>query len=574
MRTLILFLLLLTGTQARADATVNLCSHATQAGAGVNLTTAIIRGGTITFDCPIGARIRFDAPVAVARSVQVDGGSRVTLYGAGASGLFRASGAVDLTLRRITLMNASAQGGTLLDPASAVDGFRTIRVVDTTVRNTRKAFRTRPTGRIELERVSAQGNEIALATATHLHAESLDVSGHSGRVFDTFEPGVGGLGQISLHRVAISGGSGSRFRNCTRLHVSDSSFRNGKARYFRGDAVPLIRLFDLVGAVESSCVSNTFAYSSFSNNEGTHAAIWLHSDVESASFRNVQLTANRGRFGALSLHGAQGKAPSVELRNVQFNGNDAWLGAAVHSIRGFRPRIQGVNVTLHQNRSDGGSAGVQLPGGEVLFVGLLATDNKSERGAGVADLDGGAGDGSLTLANSLVARNTSAGSFAVKVPSVSLLHSTLADNAGGGVQATRRLELTATVVANNDGGNCRVSDNTVVAAADSFQFPQSDCGSMVSRADPMLDGAYMPLPESPLYSAADVKPCTNELVRGRDLVGEKRPRFGDRCTAGAIEGELSRWLVRHRRDEIGRVLAECLGSGKCVVGSVRNGVVD
>jgi len=91
---------------------VDRCGSDTEAG-GTNLAAALAQGGPITFSCASGATIRVTTPIDLTRSVDIDGGGRVTLDGNNEIWMLNARGPdIEVRLSNLTIRRIAVQSGT------------------------------------------------------------------------------------------------------------------------------------------------------------------------------------------------------------------------------------------------------------------------------------------------------------------------------------------------------------------------------------------------------------------------------------------------------------------------------
>jgi predicted outer membrane repeat protein len=524
---------------AFADARVTLCAVDTQSGPGVNLATALAEGGRITFGCPAGTTIRVTRAYPLPRPVEIDGERRITLDAAGATDMFRHTvGTGSLVLRNITLRRGRAMPGR---PGMITGGMDVtldrVEMVDTS-----DAIRLE-TGRLSVSDSQFFGNRGPVLVAPHLEVKRSSFAGTVGQLF------VSAGGAVTLESVEVAGlaadsDRGSSFTSCT-LEIRNSTFRNqwSTSGSWAG------------GALLSAC-KTTIANTVFANNRAANGgALFFPAAAPEVRLTAVTFTDNRAlEFGgAIAFEPSQGLNRSLTIHHGQFRGNRAHRGGAISlGVSDSNDNLlQGVALTFKANSAaDAGGAIYARSAGATLSRAIFL-ENRAERG-GAALLIEGTAMRPLILANALVARNAGAQGAAVQAISGEVVNATIANNTSSGVSAAAGLRFQNTVIAENRQGNCARSTPAggVEDRGANVQFPGGDCPATMASADPKLDSFYVPAPDSPLRSAGDNRVCLAAPVNARDLYGQTRPR-GDRCTIGAVEGDIEN-LVRRMKSDRGR----------------------
>jgi hypothetical protein len=168
----------------------------------------------------------------------------------------------------------------------------------------------------------------------------------------------------------------------------------------------------------------------------------------------------------------------------------------------------------------------------------------------------------------LIVRNRAvAGGSAFVGNAARFVNTTIAENQGIAVVPKRRanpwatsarsdITFVHTILSGNAGGNCgpAASDVGYATAGRNVQHPGANCGAAVEQADPSLDSMFVPAWGSPALGTGDNAICLAQPVNGRDVYGQRRPRFAN-CSVGAVEGDVEQILNRRRRSlEIGQGL--------------------
>lgn len=532
---------------AHAGGTVTACATDVQIGAGVNLANALAGGGTVTFACKAGTTIAVTRTHAIGSTVAVDGGNAVTLTANSYRAMFLISG--DLTLRQMALRQPYvALGSASPDPRGIAVGPGSLTLDDVQVRGSVNPFAVET---ITINRsLFENNNTFVLVTAGVAVITHSDFVNNTGAIVlrDNRPAGSG--------RTTVADISDSRFRdNATaiwwkgRLRVHRSAFdrhknggRSGGAIRVLGDAL--------------------VKHSNFADNVAKEGgAIWLDDgtlSLQRTTFRRNVAAGDGGAIGVGEL-----TAGSVSARYSTFTENSATRGGAIKLAlaRPGVPALQGGPNTFARNTAREGGA-IYSALGRVQLERAIFLDNG-------ASIEGGAVYGSrrgtpmaLVLANSLFARNRAPDGAAMAGSAISLLNTSVVDNAGGAAIAPKplshfaepsaqgTLELRNALISRNVGGNCGAlpAGQALVHNGHNMQFPGSECGAAVLIGDPQLGAYYAPSFGSSAYAAGENTLCVAAPISSRDVYGATRPQ-GASCAVGAVEGDLDPRRTRRVRDD-------------------------
>jgi predicted outer membrane repeat protein len=572
---LVAVLLLATATvgPARADAVVTLCQSDDQLGPGTNLTTALLGGGNITFQCGGAATIRITHAHEIALSTAIDGGGSIILDGRGTKNMFAASQAdISIRLDRLTLHGAHEL---------AAEVFGTVLQAD-----------AKPSGVI---RVVISRSQIDDST-TPLHVRSGTLNIEDSRFLNNRGVSViigGGNARLDISRsifqnaaipVLFTGSEGNT------VVISDSQFDSNQTSLilneFEGGAgcsLTIVRShfsgntgrgssrFASGGALRTSC-DTTIRNSEFLNNSssGEGGAIYLETSTSpepkqtpTLSLRAVKFAGNNASRagGAIAVQPSDTAAGVLSLQYVTFTSNRANLGGAIDLGSPVRNPVElrsnGVTFSKNLATADGGA----IYGGNAtlnLTRGVFV-QNKAGGFGGAIAISNSAG-GHSVLANSLFVQNESgAGGSAFYGADVHFINSTITANLGtailmssgtpnlsaGQSKAKGSIRFTNSIIADNRGGNC--SSDSVIARAvyldggHNLQFPSTECGASIPADDPHLDTMYIPIVGSRALAGGDNQVCMADPINAKDVYGQRRPQ-GPVCTIGAAEGDIQHLL--------------------------------
>lgn len=546
---------------AHAGGTVTACASDVQAGAGLNLATALAGGGTVTFACKAGTTISVTQSHAVGGTVVVDGGNRVTLVASSYRAMFLVSG--DLTLRHLVLRQPYVALASSPDPRGIAAGAGALTLVDVQVRGSVNPFAVET---ITIDHSVFENNHtFVLVTAGAAVITHSEFANNTGAIVlrDNRPPGSG--------RTTLADVSDSRFRdNATAiwwkgtLRVRRSAFDRNRNPSRSGGAIRLLGH----GTIERTTFDDNAA------KEG--GAVWLDGGTLSlrrATFRRNVAQQDGGAVGVGEL--AEG---SVVSRYSTFAENRAARGGALKlASPGAAPALEGGPNTFVRNEAREGGA-IHSALGRVQLARAIFVANRAAVEGGAVYGSRRGGSLGVVLANSLVARNAAPDGAALSASAVTLLATTVADNTGGTAVALKPLshfaapgargglELRNALLSGNAGGNCGAlpAGQTLTHNGHNVQYPGSACGAAVPTADPQLGAYYAPRFGSVAYAGGENALCVAAPVSSRDVYGATRPQ-GAACALGGVEGDLDPRRTRPGREDTRRAPFAGLGGLKALV---------
>jgi predicted outer membrane repeat protein len=525
-----------------ADATVNLCLTDLQVGtsADTNLAQALQIGGRVRFACPSGTRILMTREHFIHRTTEIDGENRVTLDGQNTTNMFRAvAGDGVFTLRNIVLRN----GRYLSGRPAMIWGVMEMILDHVEISNSIRPIK------IEVRKITAVDSQFFSNTGTVLEAPNLEV--RRSRFVGTLGSAMRASGgHVFLEGVQVAGNAASTdnasvFADCS-LHIQNSQFMN------------VWRTKNIGGALEVSCPTIRINNSSFTNNRANvGGGLFITADTIHVELRSVTFVENQASTdgGAIAVgHSPFSTGRKVHISHGIFRTNEAQFGGAISL--GMNPNnfniLEGTAVTFKGNTSKekggaiyGRNAGIQLA--RAVFV-----DNKATVGGSALMLENDFGR-PFMLANVVVGRNQGGGAAVQGNLEGKVINSTIVSNKAIGIWSTSRVEMTNSVLSDNMSGNCRVTGatGTILDGGANVQWPRNDCPVSIPISDPQLDSFFVPALDSVLQRAGNNAVCLAQPINARDVYGQRRPRT-DRCTIGAVEGDLEHLMRRVRRSDQGR----------------------
>jgi predicted outer membrane repeat protein len=371
----------------------------TEAAFDAALATAVVGGGTITFDCgPSEVTIPFTlAKIVLLGDVTIDGDDRVILNANNTDRLFFAGGGITFTLREITLRDGnSLVGGGAIETSGATVILDSVRLInnyssisggaiycfdgDLTIRDSLLENNASATGGA----IYNDGCEVTITNTTFRGNEALDVGGRGGAianlqpgkltiddtVFETNEAPDGGglfndanstatLGGVSF--IDNKGGYGGGLENSGTITVTDSLFVGNEVTGSGGG------LWNLGGTVmlERTTVRDNTAYEGGGVN--SYGATLEMTDVNiidnlasgsnggglyhgggTAFIRNATISGNRATDPAANGGGIyQNSDDNLTLTNVTLTGNEA--GALGGGFYHYARYAILTNVTIADN---------------------------------------------------------------------------------------------------------------------------------------------------------------------------------------------------------------------------------
>ncbi len=539
---------------ARAQAVVTKCATDTQPG-GMNLNSAIMIGGKITFQCGGPATIRITRSHQIVRATQIHGDGRITLDGQGVNrpGIFRgADQRVSLALVDLNIVN----GGSVPPswslwtlPGKVVGGSLTLDVLRTSItRSDYPIFLS--SGSVRIRRSQFSHN-----TGVTVNAPTIDVLDGSQFSFnDTPLSNSGGRVVIDESNFWSNYGP-SRFYQCA-LRIGHSHFTSNT-----GDSKG--------GALVVTCDA-IIEESEFRNNgAASGGAIAIGGTGRTVSLRAVKFHDNVATFfgGAIHLQ-FDGQNSQLQLRHVIFDGNRAGMGGGIYVLASTPSRpVSGVAVAFLRNRARGHGGAIRINGGGISVLRGVFVDNSADKSGGAIAASSGSGH---VVANSLIVRNKADSGGAFWGDAVTFVNTTIADNGdaavwaqvrtpsssgGAGTSTLHPIRFHNTIV---EGGFIRgcgpaVASSPYQSLGHNLQFPGSSCGADITSAYPALGLSYVPLFFSAALNAGDDVACAATPISRKDVYNVRRP-LRTSCTIGAVEGNVSHMIHRWRRGREGGLL--------------------
>jgi predicted outer membrane repeat protein len=534
-----LFLALAACPAAFPDAVVTLCGTDTQAGSGVNLRDAIVKGGRITFSCPANTVLRVTARHKIDSVTEIDGGNNVTLDAGGTTSVFRSSSAphnATITIRNIAIRGAKRDADDFVPPGTA--GAITISF-------------TGGVSRAVFDHVQISGTDspisIPFGAVTVTNSQFI---GDSARVLQVGND-IGEAASLEVHHVTITGVSGQAFWSIGANVLIDDATVAGKAdstgrpsEFSKGTVqIRNSRFSDtwstgICGWAIHSTSQTTISNTTFSNNRSDcGGAVYIAAPPFTVDLHAVTFTGNQttGKGGAVLFDNLTGK---LQLVHGEFRNNSAAFGGALAVTYAAASPVAAVNaaaLSFKSNTASQGGGAVYIENGGIQLARTILVDNSAKQGGAI--LLTGAGSPALVLGNAIVARNASSAGAAVQAIAGRIVNSTIADNQGEGLSAAGNVNIVNTVLWSNSSKNCIASGGSITDGGANVQYPGTDCPGTVLSANPLFDEFYVPDFNSPLQRAGRNADCAASPVDGVDVFGQRRPK-AIQCDIGAIEGDI------------------------------------
>ena len=310
-------------------------------------------------------------------------------------------------------------------------------------------------------------------------------------------------------------------------------------------------------------ISNT----AFTNNQAlSGGALYIgdgaaHTNLVGVTFESNTATADGGAISIrFEIFAPVPPAQTVELHGVTFKANQAQIAGGLDFARGALAGVALAQRTLSaagtqfiDNHASLFGGGLVLARAQAAFDGVLFIGNKADQsGGGMVVLEDG--DGRLTLANSLLAKNVAPFGAAIAGQAVALVNSTVADNDGPGISAAQTvspfpvlggpagpqpIEFQNTIIAGGSGAPCGPPDAAApyVDLGHNLQSNGNGCGGGILVGAPLFGPSYIPLPTSPAAHGGDDGVCAAAPIAGRDIWDKVRPYSGH-CAIGASESNI------------------------------------
>jgi predicted outer membrane repeat protein len=545
---------------AFADSVVTACDTDIQIGAGTNLSKAVRLGGTISFDCKPGTTIRLTQAHQIRTTTEIDGARRITLdvQGPTRRPMFFALGGVPTGGKRFTLRNIALRRGGPGKSTTAPDSPELIlnamiwSAIDTSLFNVEIRDSVQPikltSGKLTIVDSTFFTNTGPVLEASNMEIRSSRFVGTSGSAMQ------GSGGTITLDRVQVAGNRESTSDQPSRFEACSLNIRNSQFFDLWTNSV-------LGGALMVQCSPMRIAHTSFTNNRaqngGGLAVIARATDVE---LRSVTFTDNQslGRGGGVLIYdfGILDNSPPIRFVHAIFRNNRAQFGGAISLNTALHLNAQSNVTVLHGtalsfkgNVATGSGGALYGNSAQVKLARAVFLDNQASSGGNALMMEG-AVTRPFLLANSIVARSKGPGAAVEGILEGEIINSTIVENESSGISTSNRIGISNTVLSNNQGGNCLLSGSgaEIRDAGTNVQFPRNDCGISIRVADPQLDTFFVPAPDSVLRRSGNNATCLAQPVNARDVYGQRRPRM-DRCTIGAVEGDIEQLVRRLKRGD-------------------------
>jgi predicted outer membrane repeat protein len=529
---------------------VTLCGSDTQPGPGTNFAQALVAGGTITFRCAPSV-LRITQQHFLTTSVDIDGGNRIILDGDHrASMLLVTAPQVQVRLANITVRRVGMpRRPPLLNYifAGVVEGQDVLRV---SIYNSRIVDSYSPIragdGSVTVSDTVFDMNHDVAVQAANISLTRTTIQYTQGA------PIIGVGGQVSLIDTQIFGNGRSVFDQCT-LSIIRTPFTNNIATAdgpvgAKGG-----------GAVFTGCTTE-IVNSNFTNNRSTNGgAIYVGKNAPHVTIRGSRFDGNIATVhgGAIAMEPLMGTERLLALQYVVLTGNRANLGGAV-DLGEFienNTALEAQGVTFSENTATARGGAVAGTNAAVRIArGVFVRNEAAVSGAAIA-LTRFAARTNI-IANTLFVLNKSPGGTFVG-DSTRLVNSTVLGSQGPGLKVFTTgppsspaavIRLANTIVENNSGGNCTGGPTRFVNEGSNLQYPDTSCGTDIPVAAALLDGLYAPILGGPARAQGTDTVCASAPVQGRDVYGLRRPQ-ADRCSIGAVEGDLAQLLRERRRRE-------------------------
>lgn len=548
---------------ARPDQIVSVCGTDDAAG-GLNLATALSKGGQIIIRCPPGQQeIRFTQTRDLMADITITADGPLTLRGPANNPMFTTTHALGLSKLTVTNPAGSIVSGDTAD----------LSLTSVTVTGSRAAILARSVHAEDSHftnngdaNADGSGSAVIAAETVQLVRSEFDGNGD--------HPIAGGAWPTPNHaplsrRVVIEDTTFTHNRNTVllidaKVIIRSSKFTDngqgpstahdawgccgGAITFVRSDAEILDSDFlnnrstGFGGAMLSVGSRLTVRSSTFEGNEARVGGavtswartplvnIWSIDDwtdlprlvMARVTFKDNTATADGG---AVAFTGP------AEGQGIVFTGNNAHSsGGAIASWNAVAlpAPYDGVDAAMSSNTQP------QLPDSLTLSRSILVENHAGDGGAALATADA-----ETSVGNSIVVRNSAAGA-AVTGTKLRLINTVVADNSAPGIQSGPggTTTLGNTIVLRNKGTNC-VAGTVPVVLGRNIQYPGNDCGGQIQTTNPGLDGTYAPGLVSAARDGGDYGLCLSEpTVAGVDLDGQARVTRHHQCAAGAIERDL------------------------------------
>lgn len=532
-------------TAAMADAVVTRCQYddedqqAVDAGAAMNLYTAVHRGGRITFRCGGNATVRMRRSYTIYRSAEIDGGETITLdFQRTYAGFVGFDAAATLRLTGLTIRHAGDIDRDFFLPGTIASNDLTLVIRRSTIRqSSAPIFLT--SGSVLVEDSTFERNTHGVIVAPSIEIRKSRFQANGGTPIKS----RGGTVTIVDRSVISDHSEPSDFTDCQKLQITNTHFAGNKSSG-RG------------GALRIGCHEASIEYSKFIDNGANEGgAIYVLGSVSKLSLRTNKFVSNSAdEFGGAIAFASSVTSLFIGVRFTTFEDNRAKQGAAVGLeralVRGSKT-LEATAVAFIRNVASEAGGGIYGADAEVRIARGFFLGNEAGKSGGAIELHP-LGSRRLILANSLLARNRASLGSAFAGNGAQMLNVTIADNNGPAVVVTAPLQwpffiygldydaqirFRNSILASNAGGNCG-SGNSGLYKGDgpNMQYPDVGCDVSMPVTNPGLGVMYAPLIGSPAYGSGDNSVCVAQPINGRDVFDQRRPLLAA-CTIGAVERE-------------------------------------
>jgi predicted outer membrane repeat protein len=549
------------------DGTPDSCTQAT-------LHTALLLGGTITFNCGGVPSIEFSTPETITLDTTIQGSGVITFTGNNNTRLFAVDPGVSLTLQRLQLANARALGS----DGGVISNLGTLIVEDSLIHF----------GRVDNDH---NGGAIFSAGPLTITGSTLahNIGGSAGALFANFADARVHIADSVFDRneaqnLAFGYGGAIRVGTAAQVTIVDSQITHNTGRMGGG-----IYLSPTAGVTITRSGAGTLLDSNFAGHGG---AIFNQDGlliVEGAVLRNNNVPTNttEGNGGAIYTVGP------LAIRNSHFESNQARFGGAVMV---GDPSATPIEITIdrtvfYKNWVFGEGGGVYADNAfsRVTLTDVILEANQAGSGGGMVHHYGQAVLNNVTLVDNEAVTN-GGGYFDHDTGSTVMTNVTLSGNSaggsGGGLHTAQTLTLTNVTVAYNtaamtaglhyNGGLFPYTARNVLIAHNTAQGVEVNCsgtgpnflttslssdatcgfGSGSSANVPLgplqingglggfLMPTHLPLPGSQAIDGGTTTGCPMS-----DQRGGARPA-GLSCDVGAVESDAAvpwLWLALLRR---------------------------
>lgn len=534
----------LAGSSTTSALVVNRCGTdiADSSGGGINLKQALAEGGVVSFDCGPNATIVITEEHKLTRSTYIEGNNNVTLDGANSVTML----SVDVPDVAIRVENIIVRRAGPPDWAPGIlainrSGFIQGRSDTTaTLNHVRFLDSNRPlnAGRLIIAETIFDGNRGDAILGRDITLSNVRIRNNARRAI------VARGGVVSVFDTQVSSSGSSLFQEC-RLHIERASFSSNASAFV---TVP-------GGAMATGCETE-IVNSRFTNNRSDlgGGAISITKSAPSVTIRGSQFEGNIAAEGggAIALEGLAMEPRKLVLEWSVFRRNKAKSGGALSLGAAFENNdlLESRGVLFSDNEAS--SQGGAVAGANVTFRTRRSIFLRNRAPAGGALWLHQQADRKSLIANSLFVLNKSdAGT--IQGSNARIVNTTIVGSEGAalvtfpqeGLPGDRAFHLKNSIIENSSRANCEPGLIPVIDEGHNLQWPGASCGSTITVAVAALDTFYAPIPRGAAHEAGDLATCLSDEVGAIDVYGEHRPQT-DRCSIGAVEGDLTR-IARSRR---------------------------